>query len=181
MENIVTIGDKSFVKYISRERIAEVVDQLAKRINEDYKDDTPTLLVTMNGAIVFAAELLQKLTIPCRVSGVKMASYHGGTHSSAKVQSLVGLSDDVTDQRVLIIEDIIDTGNTYEHLTQILKAHHPKDVQIVTLTFKPDVYDKDIPVKYVGIEIPNVFIAGHGLDYEELGRNLPDIYQLYTK
>ncbi|MCQ2285267.1 MAG: hypoxanthine phosphoribosyltransferase [Bacteroidales bacterium] len=181
MKEIITIKDKSFIKFISKEEISAAVDRIAAKINEEYKDEIPVILVTLNGAILFAAELIQKLTIDCVVSAVKMSSYHGTMQSSAHVKSLVGLSEDVKDKRVLIIEDIIDTGNTYEHMVELLNENQAKDVAIATMTFKPTAYTKSIPVQYVGIEIPDKFIVGHGLDYQGLGRNVPDIYQLYKE
>ena len=181
MENIITINDRKFIKYISKEEINAAVDKVAAAINEDYKNDVPLIIVTLSGALIFAAELIQKLTINCRVSAVKLSSYHGGLSSSSTVQNLIGVTEDITNQRIIVIEDIVDTGNTYEHLLQLLNEHSPKDVQIATMTFKRETYKKNLPVKYYGLEIPNKFIVGHGLDYQDLGRNLPDIYQLYEE
>ena len=181
MENIIAINDKKFVKYILKDEISAAVNKVAAAINEDYKDDVPLIIITLSGALIFAAELVQKLTINCRVTAVKLSSYHGGLSSSSKVESLIGLTENVKDQRVIIIEDIVDTGNTYEHMLKLLNEQSPKDVQIATMTFKRETYKKNLPVKYIGIEVPNKFIVGHGLDYQDLGRNLPDIYQLYEE
>ena len=179
MENIIAINDRKFIKYISKEEISAAVDKVAAEINADYKDDVPLIIVTLSGALIFAAELIQKLTIDCRVTAVKLSSYHGGLSSSSKVESLIGITEDIRNQRIIIVEDIVDTGNTYEHMLKLLNEQAPKDVQMATMTFKRETYKKDIPVKYIGIEVPNKFIVGHGLDYQDLGRNLPDIYQLY--
>ena len=176
MDNI-TFLDKTFVKYISEKEIEEATDRVAKQINEDYKNDQPILLVTLNGAIVFAVELMKKLTMPCRISCVKLSSY-SGTSSTNQVKELVGLNEDLIGQRVLIIEDIVDTGVTYEHMHKMLMDAHAKDVRMATMSFKPDAYKKDLPVHYVALSIPNKFVVGHGLDYDGWGRNYVDIYQL---
>ena len=173
----ITLLDKTFVKYISEKEIEEATERVAQQINEDYKDDQPYLLVTLNGAIMFAVELMEKLTIPCRITCVKLSSY-SGTSSTNKVKELVGLNEDLTGQRVLIIEDIVDTGVTYEHMHKMLMDTHAKDVRMVTMAFKPDAYKKELPVHYVALPIPNKFVVGHGLDYDGWGRNLVDIYQL---
>lgn len=181
MENIITVGDKKFIKYISKEEITAAATRIAATINEEYKNDTPILLVTLNGAMLFAAEVIQQLTISCRISGVKFSSYHGGLQSSGTVKELIGINEDIEGQRVLILEDIVDTGNTYECMLEILKQHHPKDIKIATMTFKQEAYKKDFPIDFIGMKIQNKFIIGHGLDYDGLGRNYPDIYELYQE
>lgn len=172
----VTIEDKTFIKYISEEEIDKQVQRIAQQINEDYKDDIPILLFTLNGAIVFAAELLKKLTIQCRISCIRVASYDGTQNSTVK--NIIGLVEGLENQRVIVVDDIVDTGNTYEYVRNMLYAAKVKDVRIATMTYKPEAYKKSLPLHYVGFEIPNKFIVGHGLDYNGLGRNLPDIYQL---
>jgi len=173
----ITLLDKTFVKYISKKEIDEATDRVAQQINEDYKNDIPYLIVTLNGAIFFAVELMKRLTIPCRMSCVKLSSY-SGTTSTNQVKELIGLNEDLTGQRVLIIEDIVDTGVTYEHMYKMLMDAHAKEVRIATMSFKPDAYKKDLPVHYVAMNIPNKFVVGHGLDYDGWGRNYTDIYQL---
>ncbi len=173
----VTFIDKTFVKYILKKDIDAATERVARQINEDYKDDNPVLLVTLNGAVVFAAELMQKLTMNCRVSCVKFSSY-SGTKSTNEVKQLVGLNEDLTGKRVIIVEDIVDTGVTYEYMYKMLQDAGVKDVRMATMAFKPDAYTKDLPVHYVGLPIPDKFVVGHGLDYDGWGRNLPDIYQL---
>lgn len=177
MNDFITIKDKTFVKYINSNQIDASICQLAKRINEDYKNDDPVILVTLNGAIVFAVDLLKQLTIPCKLSCVKLSSY-SGIQSTNTVKNLIGLNEDLTGKRVLIIEDIIDTGQTYQHLVEMLKVYDIKDFRIATLTYKPDAYKGTLPIHYCGFEIPNKFVVGRGLDYDGYGRNLIDIYQL---
>lgn len=175
----VTLLDKTFVKFIPSEEVDAAIERLADQINSDYRDDDPILLVTLNGAIVFAVDLLKKLTIRCKVSCVKLSSY-SGTQSTNNVKSLIGLNEDLRGKRVLVLEDIIDTGRTYGHIVEMLKDSGLKDLRIATMTYKPDAYKSDLPIHYIGFPISNKFVVGRGLDYDGYGRNLPDIYQLDT-
>lgn len=177
MEKI-TIKDKTFVKYITSTEIDKAVATLAQRLNNDYKDKIPVIMVVLNGAILFASDLLKKLTIQCEVSCIKVSSYEGGLTSTNKVKSLIGLNTDINNRDVIIIEDIVDTGLTIASLIQQLNESNPSSIRIAALTFKKEAYKADAPIDYVAMEIPNKFIVGYGLDYDELGRNLPDIYQL---
>ena len=175
----ITIKDKTFVKYITSTEIDIAIEKLALQINHDYKDKTPIMLVVLNGAILFASDLLKKLTINCEVSCIKVSSYEGGLSSTNNVKSIIGLNTDVSNRDVIIIEDIVDTGLTISSLMNQLNESNPSSVKIAGLTFKKEAYKIDLPIDYVAIEIPNKFIVGYGLDYDELGRNLPDIYQLF--
>lgn len=177
MKESVTILDKTFVKYILSDEIDAAIQKVADQINEDYKDDDPILLVTLNGAIVFAVDLLKKLTIKCKISCVKFSSY-SGIHTTNVVKELIGINEDLTGKRVLIIEDIIDTGKTYQHMVEMMKDKGLKDLRIATMTYKPDAYKAGLPIHYCGFSIPDKFVIGRGLDYDGYGRNLPDIYQL---
>lgn len=177
MADTITVLDKSFVKFILEDEIDTAIQKVADQINEDYKDDDPILLVTLNGAIVFAVDLLKRLTIPCKLTCVKVSSY-SGTSSTNEVKNLIGLNEDLTGKRVIILEDIIDTGRTYQHLVEMLSNKGIKDLRIATMTYKPDAYKTDLPIHYVAFSIPNKFVIGRGLDYDGYGRNLPDIYQL---
>lgn len=174
---IIQIKDKKFKKFISSDEIDLAITNVATQINQDYKNDTPVLLITLNGAILFGSDLLKKLTIDCTISCIKVSSY-AGIESSDNINCLIGLNEDLTDKRVIIIEDIVDTGNTYEHIVSELESQNVKDIRIATMTFKPEAYKKDLPVHYIGISIPRLFVVGRGLDYDGLGRNLNDIYQL---
>ncbi len=175
--NTITVGDRKFVKYILENEIEAAVDRVAAAVNEEYKNDTPVILLVLNGSVIFGADLLKRLDMPCKLCCVKVSSYVG-TKSTEKMKQLIGLSEDVTDKRVLVIEDIIDTGNTYEFIEAMLREAHAKDVKIATLTYKPDSYGKSLPIDFIGLEIPNKFILGRGMDYDGLGRNLRDIYQV---
>lgn len=177
MPETIQVLDKTFVKYITDKQIEEAIQRVADQINEDYKNDTPIVLITLNGAVFFSVDLLKRIKVPCRVTCVKVASY-SGTQSTNKVQNLIGLTEDLTGQRVLVIEDIVDTGRTYSHLVEMLKPTGLRDMRIATLTYKPDAYKLDLPIHYVGISIPNKFIVGYGLDYNGYGRNYNNIYQV---
>ena len=180
MSENVTLLDKTFVKYISSADIDAAVARVAAEIMLEYRYDDPILLVTLNGAIVFAVDLMKQLDFPCRISCVKISSY-SGTESTGTINSLIGLNEDIRGKRILILEDIVDTGATYIHLHKMLTEAGAKDVRIATMTMKPDAYKADLPVHYVGINIPNKFVIGRGLDYDGYGRNLPDIYQVISE
>jgi len=177
MRQVVQLHDKKFIKFIESQQIDEAIDVVAEQLNKDYKDDPPLILVTLNGAIVFAADLLKKLQFSSILSCIKISSYQG-TASTNEMKMLIGLTEEVKDKRVLIIEDIVDTGNTYKTLVDLLNERGAREIRIATLTMKPDAYKLELPVHYVGINIPEKFVVGRGLDYNGLGRNLNDIYQL---
>ena len=172
--SIVTLKDKQFKPYINSEQIEVAVKRVAQQINTDLKNELPLFIAVLNGSFMFAADLMKQIEIPCEISFVKMASYHG-TESTGKVNELIGLNQNIEGRTVVVIEDIVDTGNTIEKLTSMLKDKKVKSFKIATALFKPSVYKKDIKIDYVGIEIPNDFVVGYGLDYDGLGRNLKDI------
>ncbi len=171
----IKLGDKIFVSYISEKKIDQAVQRVAGRINADLAGRRPLFLVVLNGSFLFAADLVRDVKTECEISFVKLASYEG-TESSGKIKELVGLNENIAGRDVIIVEDIVDTGNTIVHIVGQLKKMEPASIRIATLLFKPDAYKKDIPVDYRGLEIPNAFIVGYGLDYNGLGRNLRDIY-----
>ncbi len=156
--------------------IDAAIENLAGRINADYGDkDTPLLLGVLNGAFMFTSDLMKKLTFSPELSFVKLSSY-SGTGSTGKVSELIGLKNNLGGRHIIVIEDIVDTGESMEHLLRSLEGHRPASVEIATLFFKPGAFRKDFPVKYRALEIGNEFIVGYGLDYDELGRNLKDVY-----
>lgn len=177
--DIVHLHDKSFRPFIPYERIEAAIDAIAEKINLDYEgdEDIPVLLCTLNGAIMFCAELMKRLRFKCELSCIKLSSYQG-TKSTGTVLTTLGPTTDVKGRRVIICEDIVDTGNTIIALQEMLQDKGAAEVRICTMLLKPDVYDKDVKLDYVAMEIPNAFIVGFGLDYNELGRNLKDIYVL---
>ena len=175
----VTLHDKTFRKFINRSRIMEAIDEIADRINEDFEgcEDVPVVICTLNGALPFTGELYLRLNFNCELGSVKLSSYRG-TSTTGTVLTVQGLTEKVAGKRVIACEDIVDTGNTILALRELLLANGASEVRIATMMLKPDIYDKDIKIDYVGMEIPNDFIVGHGLDYNGLGRNLKDIYVL---
>ena len=177
--NKVTLKDKTFKTFIPYERIMEAIDDVAAKINEDFKgcQDLPILLCVLNGSIMFTAELMKRLDFNCQIVSTKLSSYEG-TNTTGNVKQAMGLTADITGRRVIVVEDIVDSGNTIVELKRILKDKGASESRICTLLFKPDAYKKDIKLDYVAMEIPNDFIVGFGLDYDELGRNLKDIYVL---
>ena len=177
MNETITIGDRKFVKYISEKEIDAAIDVVAEKVNKEYADDVPIILIVLNGGIVFGCDLMKRLTIPCNLGCIRVKSY-AGTKSTEKVREVVGLEEDITGRRILIVDDIIDTGNTMEYLVNLFMDKKAKDVKIAALTYKPESYKKPYPLDFIGLEIPNKFIVGRGMDYNELGRNLPDIYQV---
>ncbi|MCZ8285476.1 MAG: hypoxanthine phosphoribosyltransferase, partial [Bacteroidia bacterium] len=167
----VTLKDKTFVPYITSDKIQESVRQMSKKINTDLEKDMPLFLVVLNGSFMFAADLLKEVTIPCEISFIKLASYHG-TSSTGTVTEMIGLTDEIKGRTVVVIEDIVDTGVTIEKLVALLIKKEVKQIKIASFLLKPDAYTKDIKVDYVGMEIPNDFVVGYGLDYDGLGRNM---------
>lgn len=174
---IVTIKDKDFEKYITNEEITSIVMTLSKRINEDYHDKEIYFLVVLNGAFIFASDLFKNIKGFPRISFIKLSSY-SGLSSCGEVKELIGLNEDIKDKHIIIIEDIVDTGNTMEGLLEMLKAKKPSSLEVCTLMFKPNAFKKKFPIKYIGKEISDEFIIGYGFDYDGYGRNLKDIYQL---
>lgn len=177
--NKVTLYDKTFRTFIPYEKIMTAIDEVAEKINKDFEGctDIPILLCVLNGSIMFMGELMQRLNFNCQTVSIKLTSYEG-TNSTGRVKQALGLTADITGRRVIIVEDIVDTGNTIVELKNILAEKGAAESRICTLLLKPDAYKKDIALDYVAMEIPNDFIVGFGLDYDELGRNLKDIYVL---
>jgi hypoxanthine phosphoribosyltransferase len=173
----IKVLDKSFVPFISRDDIELAVRKVAVSISQDMAGKNPLFLVILNGSFVFAADLLRQLDFPLEVSFVKLSSY-SGTRSTNTVRELVGLDKGLQGRHVVIVEDIIDTGVTMSYTLEKLRKLGVEDVRLATLLFKPDAFKKDYPIDYIGIEIPNGFIVGYGLDYDGYGRNLPDIWRV---
>lgn len=173
----ITIKDKSFIPYIEEGKLQDAVKKVALEINKDYKGKQPIFLGVLNGSFMFFSDLLKAIDLPCTVSFVKMSSYEG-TNSTGVINELIGLNEDITGRDIILVEDIVDTGNTLEKLYQILANKNANSVKIATLLYKPEAYKKSHPIDYVGLEIPNAFVLGYGLDYDGLGRNLSSIFVL---
>lgn len=177
MEERIHIGDKEFELYIAESRIMEAVENVALELNEELRDAEPLFLSVLNGSFLFAADLLKRMEIRCEISFVKVASYHGTT-SSGTVKQLVGLNESLEGRNVVILEDIVDTGNTLESIMRSLQEHHPAEIRVATLLFKPEAYRGDRSIDHMALEVPDEFLVGYGLDYNGFGRNLRDIYKL---
>ncbi|GGG55940.1 hypothetical protein GCM10011414_27220 [Croceivirga lutea] len=162
---------------MSEGEIQEAVKKIALQIAEDYKNETPLFVGVLNGAFMFVSDLMKHYPYDCEVSFVKLSSYQGLT-STGIVETLLDVSEDIEGKSVIIIEDIIDTGRTLQQLVHLFSDTNVKEFKIASLFYKPDVYNGEYAIDYVGIEIPNKFIVGYGLDYNELGRNLKEVYQL---
>ena len=173
----IQILDKKFKEMITGEVIQQRVDELAVIINSDLKDKDVVFLGILNGAFLFAADLFKRLNIPAQISFVKLASYQG-TKSSGTIKELIGWNEEIKGKTVVVIEDIVDTGHTIERIMAELVMRKAAEIKIATAFFKPDSYKGNIPIDYVGFEIPNDFVVGYGLDYDGYGRNLPSIYTL---
>jgi hypoxanthine phosphoribosyltransferase len=175
----ITLKDKTFRTSIPYEKIVEAIDGVAEKINNDFNgcEDIPIILCVLNGSIMFTAELMKRLTFNCQIVSTKLTSYVG-TNTTGNVKQAMGLTADIQGRRVIVIEDIVDSGNTIVELKKILEEKGAAESKICTLLLKPDAYKKDVKLDYVAMEIPNDFIVGFGLDYDELGRNYKDIYVL---
>ncbi len=173
----VQVRELVFEKFISREEIDAAVQKVADDINRDFEGKNPLLLAILNGAFIFASDLMRKITIPCEISFVKFASYQG-TMTTSKVKELIGIDEDLENRHVIIVEDIVDTGITMDKLLCDVNLKNPAEVKVACFCFKPEAFQKDFPIDYVGLKIPNDFIVGYGLDYNGYGRNLPDIYKV---
>lgn len=181
MENVLKLHDRKFKLMIPEAKISEVVTGIANRINEDYKDKTAPLFVgVLNGSFMFISDLVRRIDFNCEVTFVKISSYQG-LNSTGVVEDLVGLNIDVKDRHVIIVEDIVDTGVSIEHMYDKIMKDKPASLEVCTLFFKPNAYQKQIPIKYVAMEIGNEFIVGYGIDYDQYGRNLKDIYVVEAK
>jgi len=173
----ITLKDKSFRIDISEASILTEVRRVASEINQDLKGKKPLFLVVLNGAFMFASDLMKNIEIDCEISFVKLSSYQG-TQSSQNVKELIGLNEDVKGRTVVVVEDIVDTGITMEGILIDLKKMGAAETHVATLLFKPNAFQKDFKVSYIGMEIPDDFIVGYGLDYDGLGRNFKDIYKI---
>ncbi|WP_417871557.1 adenylate kinase [Winogradskyella sp.] len=176
---VVKLHDLYFKPFVNSDEIDVIVQRMVNEIAADIGDEIPVFVGIMNGSFMFVSDFVKKYPNPCEVTFIKLASYEG-VKSTEDIQRLIGLTQDLIGRTVVILEDIIDSGNTLEEVHRIFKNENVKQLLIATLFYKPEAYDKDFKLHYVGKEIPNKFIVGYGLDYDGLGRDLPDVYQLKT-
>lgn len=171
------ILDLEFVPYISETQIQAKVKELSAQITQDFKDKDPLFIVLLNGAFLFAADLVKEIATPCNLSFVKVASY-SGTESRGRVDKLIGLNENIQNRNLIIIDDIIDTGLTMQGVIDELLKQNPATISVASLLFKPEAFTAQFTPHYIGFKIPNHFVVGYGLDYNGYGRNLKEIYQL---
>lgn len=175
----ILVRDKKFEIYLSAEEINQRNTQLGQAITQDFAGKELVVLGILNGSFVFMADLCRCISLPLSTTFMKISSY-SGTESTGKVRSIMGLEEKIEGKNVLIVEDIVDTGISMDYLLKALSELNPAKLAIVTLLHKPDAFQFNYTLDYVGFEIPNKFVVGYGLDYDGFGRNLPDIYRLST-
>ena len=179
IRTLIKLHDVYFKPFISEKEIEQTVQRMAIEVAKDLKDEIPVFIGILNGSFMFVSDFVKKYPKPCEVTFIKLASYEG-VKSTEDIQRLIGLTQDLTGRTVVILEDIIDSGNTLEEVHRIFRNENVKELKIATLFYKPEAYKKDYKLHYVGMKIPNKFIVGYGLDFDGLGRDLPEIYQLKT-
>ena len=177
MKEVITIKEKQFELFIEQEVIEQGIKRVAEQMNSELAEKNPIFLAVLNGAFMFAGELMKEVSLPSEITFVRLASYHGTTTTN-KVQEVLGLNESIEGRLVVIVEDIVDSGNTMVSLVEELKKLQPEAVKIATLLFKPAALRQKLHLDYVALEIPNDFIVGYGLDYDGYGRNLKDIYKV---
>jgi len=175
--NEITVLDREFSEYITEDEIQSRITAMAEKISEDLKDKDVLFLGILNGSFLFAADIFRQIKLNAQISFIKLASYEG-TGSSGKIKELIGWNEDISGKTVVVLEDIVDTGSTLERIIGELTLRKASEVKICTLLFKPGAYTRDIPIDYIGFEIPNSFVVGYGLDYDGYGRNLTSIYKI---
>jgi len=173
----VKIKDKEFVPLIAAENIQARVKDIAAEINTQYDGKQPLFLGVLNGAFLFMADLFKNINLHCEISFIKVTSY-SGTVSSGQVKNLIGLNENISGRDIIVVEDIVDTGDTMKYLFDELKKQNPSSIKLATILFKPEALRQEVKPDYVGFEIPPAFVVGYGLDYDGYGRNLNDIYVL---
>ncbi|WP_242157946.1 adenylate kinase [Aestuariivivens sediminis] len=174
---MIKLHDKYFKPFISAQQINDALGRMANDIAQDVGDEIPVFIGILNGSFMVVSDFVKKFPKPCEVTFIKLASYEG-VKSTEDIQRLIGLTQDLTGRTVIVLEDIIDSGNTLAEVHRIFKNEKVKTLKIATLFYKPEAYKKDFKLHYIGIEIPNKFIVGFGLDYNGLGRNIPEVYQI---
>ena len=176
----VKIKDKTFETSMTEAEIKQRVKELAQQMSRELEGKNPLFLAVLNGAFIFAADLMREMTIPCEISFVKLASYQGTT-STGTIHEVIGINEDLMGRTVVIVEDIVESGLTIKRMMEQIGTRHPASVQVCTLFFKPEKLKEDLTLDYVAFSIPNDFILGYGLDYDQQGRGLKDLYTLVTE
>ena len=173
----IIINNKIFQQYISKEEIDNIITEIANKINNS-NTEKPLFIAVLNGSFLFAADIMRRITIPnAEISFIKLSSYEG-MKSSGEIRKLIGIDSNISGRNIILLEDIVDSGNTLEKIIELLSQEQVISIKVATLLFKPEAYKKDIHIDYIGKSIENDFVVGYGLDYDEIGRNLPHIYKL---
>ena len=173
----IIINNKIFQQHISKEELDNIVSDLANKINVS-NTEKPLFIAVLNGSFLFAADIMRRITIPnAEISFIKLSSYEG-MKSSGEIRKLIGIDSNISGRNIILLEDIVDSGNTLEKIIELLSQEQVISIKVATLLFKPEAYKKDIHIDYIGKSIENDFVVGYGLDYDEIGRNLPHIYKL---
>lgn len=180
MEKQVRLNDKTFRLYKSESEIITAVRNVAQQLNDDYIGKRPVLIPILNGSFMFASDLMKELMLDCEICFIKAASYQGTT-STGNLRSLIGIDKDLSGRHIIVIEDIVDSGHTLAALMPTFHSMNAASVKIASLLLKPEALKVNLKIDYVGMEIPNEFIVGYGLDYDGFGRNLRDIYQVVAE
>jgi hypoxanthine phosphoribosyltransferase len=178
--NRITIKDKTFETSMPEAEIKNRVKELAQQMSRDLEGKNPLFLAVLNGAFIFAADLIREMTIPCEISFVKLASYQGTT-STGTIHEVIGINENLSGRTVVIVEDIVESGLTIRQMIDSLGTRNPASIHVCTLFFKPEKLKEDVKLDYVAFEIPNDFILGYGLDYDQQGRGLKDLYTLVSE
>ena len=177
MKEKVTVNGRDFKVYLTKEEIEGRIWDLGQQITNDFRGKQPIILSVLNGAFIFTADLVRYIELPLNIEFVRLSSYEG-TSSTGKITEVIGLNINLEDQDVIIVEDIVDTGLTLSNFIKTVKSKNPNSVKVVSLLRKPDALTFPVDIDYVGFDIPNDFVLGYGLDFDEVGRELPQIYKL---
>jgi len=177
LSDTITIKDLEFIPYVTHTDILERIKEIGIKINQDYENKNPLFIAVLNSSFMFASDLMKQVDLKSELTFIKVNSYDG-VESTGLIKEMIGIGQSVTDRHVVIIEDIVDTGNTITHLLNEISKMDPSSIEVVTLFSKPDSHETKLYIKYTGFDIPNKFIVGYGLDYDGYGRNYQDVYQL---
>ncbi|AHJ96424.1 hypoxanthine phosphoribosyltransferase [Hymenobacter swuensis DY53] len=172
----ISLHNKQFEPYLSAAQLTAAIREVAARINQDYAGQQVLFVVVLNGSFMFAADLLKEISLDCEICFIRVASYQG-TSSTGEVKEVLGLTEEIQGRHAIILEDIVDTGHTMRMLLDTLGARQPASLEVATLFLKPECLQHELPLRYIGLSIPNDFIVGYGLDFDGLGRNYPDVYK----
>jgi len=171
----IKVKDKEFRLFLDKDQIQEAISRVADQINHDLDGKDPLFLSVLNGSFMFAADLMKQITIPCNISFIKLASYQGMERGD-KVREVFGLSERIDNRTIVIVEDIVDSGNTMQQLLESLHTRNPKEVRIATFLHKPDALRCELKLDYIAFKVPNDFVVGYGMDYDGFGRNFGEVY-----